>query len=76
MPKAAENKTRTSKVGAISKAQKAQNNFLEKNLKFSIFFFQKPSHSAKNLEGGPFGFISIQSVAKFQKTRRGALWGH
>ena len=26
------NKTRTSKVGAISKAQKAQNNFLEKNL--------------------------------------------
>ena len=30
-----ENKTRTSKVGAISKAQKAQNIFFEKNLKFS-----------------------------------------
>ena len=30
------NKTRTSKVGAISKAQKAQNNFLEKNLKFFL----------------------------------------
>ena len=29
------NKTRTSKVGAISKAQKAQNIFFEKNLKFS-----------------------------------------
>ena len=33
------NKTRTSKVGAISKAQKAQNNFLEKNLKFLKKFF-------------------------------------
>ena len=29
------NKTGTSQVGAISKAQKAQNIFLEKNLKFS-----------------------------------------
>ena len=29
------NKTATSQVGAISKAQKAQNIFLEKNLKFS-----------------------------------------
>ena len=29
------NKTGTSKVGAISKAQKAQNIFFEKNLKFS-----------------------------------------
>ena len=37
-----QNKTRTSKDGAISKAQKAQNIFLEKNLKFStIFFFGK-----------------------------------
>ena len=33
------NKTRTSKVGAISKAQKAQNIFFEKNLKFSKKIF-------------------------------------
>ena len=33
------NKTGTSKVGAIAKAQKAQNIFLEKNLKFSKNFF-------------------------------------
>ena len=32
------NKTRTSNVGAISKAQKAQNNFLEK---IEFFFLQK-----------------------------------
>ena len=42
------NKTRTSKVGAISKAQKAQKTFFEKKLKkifFEIllnFFFEKP----------------------------------
>ena len=37
------NKTRTFKNGAISKAQKAQNNFLEKNLKFlkKIFLSKK-----------------------------------
>ena len=41
-------KTRMSKVGAISKAQKTQNIFLEKDLKFlKIFFFRKMSHSAK-----------------------------
>ena len=37
------NKTRTSKVGAISKAQKAQKTFFEKKLKIlSNFFFEKP----------------------------------
>ena len=40
------NKTRTSKVGAISKAQKAQKTFFEKKLKiffrnFIEFFFRK-----------------------------------
>ena len=35
------NKTRTSKVGAISKAQKAQNIFLDKNLKFLKIFFSE-----------------------------------
>ena len=36
------NKTRTSEVGAISKAQKAQNIFWKKNLKvLKIFFLSK-----------------------------------
>ena len=51
-----ENKTRTSKVGAISKAQKAQNIFLEKIVIFEKKFFQKKSHSAgKNPKGDPLG---------------------
>ena len=42
------NKTRTSKVGAISKPQKAQNNFLEKNLNFlKKKFLSKKLHSAE-----------------------------
>ena len=35
------NKTGTSKVGAISKAQKAQKTFLKKNLKFLNFFLSE-----------------------------------
>ena len=55
------NKTRTSKVGAISKVQKTQN-----------IFFQKKSHSAEKCKrGDPLGFINIHSVAKYEKTRRG-----
>ena len=65
------NKTRTFKVGAISKAQKAQNIFWKKNLKFRIFSFKKCHIVPKNVKGGPLGFINIHSVAKFQKTRRG-----
>ena len=66
-----QNKTRTSKVGAISKAQKAQN-ILEKKLKFlKFFFFQKSSIVPKNVKGDPSGSINIHSVAKYQKTRRG-----
>ena len=61
----------TSKVGAISKAQKAQKT-LKKNLKFLIFFFQKMPHSAEKCKrGDPLGFINIYSVAKYQKTRKG-----
>ena len=62
-----ENKTRTSKIGAISKAQNAQNIFLEKLLIFD-FSFEKCRIVPKNVKGGPFGFINIHSVAKFQKT--------
>ena len=47
------NKTGTSQVGAISKAQKAQNIFLEKNLKFSKKnSFGKCRTVPKNVEGG------------------------
>ena len=35
------NKTRTFKVGAISKAQKAQNIFLEEKLEILIFFLSE-----------------------------------
>ena len=51
------NKTRTSKVGAISKAQKAQKTFFEKKkLKYFFFeilpnfFFEKPKNG---LSGAP-----------------------
>ena len=48
------NKTGTSQVGAISKAQKAQNIFLEKNLKFSKkkFSFGKCRTVPKNVKEG------------------------
>ena len=49
------NKTGTSQVGAISKAQKAQNIFFGKKLKFSLKnFFRKMSHSAKKCKRGTF----------------------
>ena len=61
----------TSKVGAISKAQRAQKTFLKKNMKI-LNFFQKMSHSAEKCErADPLGFINIYSVAKYQKTRKG-----
>ena len=51
------NKTGTSKVGAISKAQKAQKTFFEKKLEFFDFFsFRKCRIVPKNVKGGgPFG---------------------
>ena len=47
------NKTRTSKVGAISKAQKAQNIF-SKKLEIFEFFLKKSRLVPKNVKGGPF----------------------
>ena len=48
------NKMRTSKVGAISKAQKAQNIFVEKKLEiFENFSFGKCRTVPKNEKGGP-----------------------
>ena len=49
------NKTGTSQVGAISKAQKAQNIFFWKNLKFwKKIFFRKMSRSAGKCKRGTF----------------------
>ena len=71
------NKTRTSKVGAISKAQKAQNIFLEKIDIFENFFFHKKSHSAKKCKRGTLldllTYIPLQNIKKLEG---GTLWGH
>ena len=70
------NKTRTSKVGAISKAQKEQNIFLEKNLKFSkIFLFRKMSHSAEKCKRGPFLIYKHAFCCKITKTSKGGPFG-
>ena len=60
------NETKMSKVGAIFKAQKAQIIFLENNLQFlKIFSLEKCRIVPKNVKGGPFGFNTIHSVAKY-----------
>ena len=66
------NKTRTSKVGAISKAQKAQSIFLKKTWNFWKLFFRISAEKCER--GDPLGFINIHQVAKYQKTRRGLFW--
>ena len=72
------NKTRTSKVGAISKAQKAQNIFLEKKLEiFEKKIFQKKSHSAEKCKMGTLldllTYIPLQNIKKLEGR---TLWGH
>ena len=71
------NKTGTSKVGAISKAQKAQKTFLEKKLEIFDFFFQKMSHSAEKCERGTLWalltYIQLQNIKKLE---RGTLLRH
>ena len=54
---------RTSKVGAISKVQKAQNIFFGKKLEFftKIFSFGKCRTVPKNVKGGPFGLFETIS---------------
>ena len=72
------NKTRTPQVGAISKAQKAQNIFfLEKNLKFSKKnFFRKMSHSAQKLKNrGPFLIYKHAFCSKITKNSKGGPFG-
>ena len=65
------NKTGTSKVGAISKAQKAQKTFLKKFKKLEIFDAKMSHNAEKCKRGDTLGLINIYSVAKYQKTRKG-----
>ena len=71
-----QNKARTSKVGAKSKAQKAQNIFLGKSLQFLIFFSKK-SHSAEKGKRGTLldllTYIPLQNIKTFEG---GTLWGN
>ena len=71
------NKTGTSQVGAISKAQKAQNIFLEKNLKFSKknFSFRKCRTVPKNVKGGPFLIYKHAFCSKITNNSKGGPFG-
>ena len=57
---------------------KKNGNFFEKKF-FKNFFFEKNLRKRcivpKNEKGDPLGFISILSVAKYQKIRRGDYLG-
>ena len=72
-----ENETATSKVGAISKAQKAQKTFFEKKLEIFYFFFQKMSHSPEKCKRGALcallTYILLQNIKKLE---RGTLLRH
>ena len=67
------NKTGTSKVGAISKAQKAQNIFFGKKLEiFENFFLSKNvAQCRKNQKGGPFSLGRFCSLRLKSKKRKG-----
>ena len=61
-----------SKVGAISKAQKAQNIFLNKNLNFLNFFsFRKCRIVPINVKGGTLWdlitYIQLQNIKKLKR---------
>ena len=66
------NKTGTSQVGAISKAQKAQNIFFGKKLEiFEKKNFRKMSHSAEKCKGGPFLIYKHAFCSKITKNSKG-----
>ena len=71
------NKTGTSQVGAISKAQKAQNIFFGKKLE--IFekknFFGKCRTVPKNVKGGPFLIYKHAFCSKITKNSKGGPFG-
>ena len=68
------NKSGTSKVGAISKAQKTQNTFFKKK---TFFFFRKRRIVPKNVDGGTLWasltYILLQNIKKLE---RGTLLRH
>ena len=72
-----ENKTRTPQVGAISKAQKAQNIFFGKKLE--IFekknSFGKCRTVPKNVKGGPFLIYEHAFCSKITKNSKGGPFG-
>ena len=67
------NKTGTSKVGAISKAQKAQKTFFEKKLEiFDFFSFRKCRIVPKNVKGGTlWALLTYILLQNIKKTRKG-----
>ena len=71
------NKTRTSKVGAISKTQKAQNIFFGKTSNFWKFSFDKCRIVPKNVKVGTLwdllAYIQFQNIKKIEG---GTFWGH
>ena len=72
------NKTRTSKFGAISKAQKVQKIFFGKKLEIfeSFFFVRKMSHSAEKCKRGTLlDSLTYILLKNIKKTRRGGPFG-
>ena len=68
------NKTRTTEVGAISEAQKAQNIFVWKKLEiFENFASGKGRTVAKNVKGGPFLIYKHALFQNNKKLKRGSF---
>ena len=67
------NKTGTSQVGAISKAQKAQNIFFWKKLEIfeKNFSFGKCRTVPKNVKGGPFLIYKHAFCSKIKNSKGG-----
>ena len=71
------NKTRTPQVGAISKAQKAQNIFFGKKLEIfgKKISFGKCRTLPKNVKGGPFLIYKHAFCSKITKNSKGGPFG-
>ena len=71
------NKTGTSQVGAISKAQKAQNIFFGKKLEIfeKKISFGKCRTVPKNVKGGPFLICKHAFCSKITKNSKGGPFG-
>ena len=76
-PYLSQNKTGTSKVGAISKAQNAQNIFFGKKLDIFEKNFLSENVAPKNVkEGTLFDFQTCILLQNNKKLKGGTLWGH